>query len=179
MTEKKEIKIPRLWVYLAAFVSGFAVTAVLGVLMGVPSALDFVTFAGLFGVIQTVSYNVWDKVDKQRYRLTWQYWTLIGLILASDALIAYSALSGSHYWGSMSLVAGVFMAAVACIFAYSIYAPSQKAIFAEVKEASIAQVKEYLDAHMGEGTDAIAEGLIEMMLAPKAKEEPEGEEENE
>lgn len=177
MSEKKEIRIPRLWVYLAAFGSGVVVTAILGILMGVPSAIDFVTYCALFGVIQTVSYNVWDKVEKARYRLTWQYWTLIGLIILSDALVAFSAMSGDHFWGAICLVAGLSVAAIAFIFAYCVYAPSQKEIFATVKEASKAQLKEYLDAHAGEASEEVAEGILELMFAPKKKEEaPEGEE---
>lgn len=177
MSEKKEIRIPRLWVYLAAFGSGVVVTAILGILMGVPSAIDFVTYCGLFGILQTVSYNVWDKVDKARYRLTWQYWTLIALIVAADALVAFSAMSGNRFCGAICLVAGISVAAIALIFAYCVYAPSQREIFNTVKDASKLQIKEYLDIHLGEPTEAVAAGLIEMMLSPKKKEEtPEGEE---
>lgn len=180
MSEKKEIKIPRLWVYLAAFVSGLAVTTLFGLAFGVQYALDFVTNAAIFGVLFVTAYNVWDKVDKQKYRLTWKYWVLIALIVVTDFLFLFAAKADTKDTCVVRLCIFAVGLILTGFYAYFIYAPSQKEIFEEVKEASKTQIREFLDEHAGESTDVLAEGILELMFAPKQKEEaPEGEEANE
>ena len=180
MSEKKEIKIPRLWVYLAAFVSGLAVTTIFGLAFGVQYALDFVTNAAIFGVLFVTAYNVWDKVDKQTYRLTWKYWVLIALIVVTDFLFLFAAKAEVRDTCIVRLCIFAVGLTITGFYAYFIYAPSQREIFAAVKEASKAQLKAYLEEHAGESADVVAEGILELMFAPKKEEEaPEGEEVNE
>lgn len=175
--EKKEIKIPRFWVYFAAFVSGVVMTTLIGLLLGVSMALTFVTNALVYGTLFIASYNVWDKVDKQRYRLTWKYWTLIGLIVASDFMFAFTAMADTKDKGIIGASITACLLVITGCFAWFIYAPSQKEIFAQIREASKMQIKAYLEEHAGEEAETVAAGLLELMLAPKAKEEaPEGEE---
>ena len=179
MAEKKEIKIPRLWVYLAAFVSGLAVTTLFGLAFGVQYALDFITNAAIFGVLFVTAYNVWDKVDKQKYRLTWKYWVLIALIVVTDFLFLFAAKAETKEMCIVRLCIFLVGLILTGFYAYFIYAPSQHEIFAKIKEAAKVQIKEFLDEHAGEPTDVQAEGILDMMLAPKKKEEaPEGEEAN-
>lgn len=179
MAEKKEIKIPRLWVYLAAFVSGLAVTTLFGLAFGVQYALDFVTNAAIFGVLFVTSYNVWDKVDKQKYRLTWKYWVLIALIVVTDFLFLFAAKAETQELCTVRLCIFAVGLILTGFYAYFIYAPSQKEIFEAIKEASKAQIAAYLDEHGAEPNETVAEGILELMFAPKKKEEaPEGEEAN-
>ena len=179
MSEKKEIRIPRLWVYVSAFVTGVIVTMAFGMVFGFESAVTFLTTALIYGVLFICSYNVFDKIDKQPYRLTWKYWTLIGLIVLSDFLFLFLAKAPTKAAGQFR--AGLFVAAlVATIcFAYYTYRPEQIEIFSKIKEASKMEIVKFLEEHVGESNEALAEGILGVMFAPKKKEEtPEGEEAN-
>lgn len=172
---KKEIRIPRLWVYASAFVAGLVVTTVMGLCLGAEYAIDFVTNAICFGCIFILSANVFDRIDRQKFRLTWKYWTLVGLIVVTDFLFAFTAKAETK--DTCIIRACIFFVGLilTSFYAYFIYAPSQYELFAEVKEASKKELVEYLDGHAGEETTVMAEGILELFLAKKVKKEAEKE----
>ena len=182
MTEKKEIRIPRLWVYAASFFAGLIVTTGFGVAFGVEYAIDFITSAVCYGVLFIAAYNIMDKIDKQPYRLTWRYWVLMALIVVTDFLFVALAKAPTKEDGFLRIgLLTTALVGTVCFALYS-YAPEQKRIFADIKDASKAAICEYLDEHASESHESIAEGILALIFAPKkkAKEEaPEGEEANE
>lgn len=175
MSEKKEVRIPRFWVYLSAFVSGLVVTTSFGLAFGVDYALDFVTNAAIFGVLFVTAYNVMDKVDKAPYRLTVKYWVLIALIVLSDFLFLFSAKAEDQNTCVVRLCIFAVGLILTGFYAYFIYAPSQKEIFAQVKEESALAIASYLDENGGKPTIELAEGILALIFAPKKKEKKEEE----
>lgn len=180
MSERKEIRIPRLWVYVSAFVAGLIVTTGFGLAFGVEYCLDFVTNAAIFGVLFVTAYNVFDKIDKQPYRLTWKYWVLIALIVVTDFLFLFAAKAETQDMCIVRLCIFAVGLILTGFYAYFIYAPSQREMFAEINEAAKAEIAKYLNEHSGEDNMVVAEGILDILFAPKKKEEPsEGEEANE
>lgn len=181
MSEKKEMRIPRLWVYICAFFAGLVVTACFGLGFGVEFAVSFLTESALYGILFITAYNVMDKVDRQPHRLTVKYWVLIALIVVTDFLFLFAAKAEDKN----TCIVRLCIFAVGLIFtgfySYCIYAPSQKELFVQMKDEAKAGIAEYLREHAGEPSEDVAGGLMELIFAPKkkAKEEPQGEEADE
>ena len=49
----------------------------------------------------------------------------------------------------------------------AIYVPSQRQLLAEVKQKVKDAVAGYLNAHSGEAPEQLADGLVEVVMAPK------------
>ena len=57
--------------------------------------------------------------------------------------------------------------AVLWIYTFAIYAPKQKALLMDVKVKVKEAVATYLNAHSGETPEKLADGLVEVVMAPK------------
>lgn len=179
--EKKEIRIPRLWVYVCAFLSGLFVTTAFGISQGVGYAADFITNSAIYGCIFVLTANVFDRVERQPYRLTVKYWVLVAFILVTDFLFMFAARAVTKDDCIVRLCIFAVGLILTSFYAYFIYAPSQKEIFEEVKANAVEGIASYLDENGGQPTKTLAEGIVEMLFAPKKKEEEEateGEEAN-
>ena len=88
-------------------------------------------------------------------------------ILVSDVLWILTAKAPDQTSGCILGVA--FLASVIClsIYTYAIYAPSQKALLADVKQKVKDAVAKYLNDHSGETPEQLADGLVEVVMAPK------------
>lgn len=177
MSEKKrEIKIPRLWVYVSAFATGVLVTSLMALCFGAEEAIEFFTQTLIFGVVFIASSNVFEKIDRQPYRLTWKYWTLIGLVVLSDFLFLFLAKAPTPEDGKLRL--GIFVASLVATvcFAYYTYKPEQMEISEKVKKV----IATYLEENAGKTNDEIADGIFQFVYAPQRKKKTEeGEEANE
>lgn len=173
----KEIRIPRLAVYLIALFTAIVICIAMSLAFGVAYAAEFATVAIFNCVIAFVAYNIIDKWDEQPWRLTPKYWGLVAFILVADALFIFTAKASDATSG---MILGIgFLASIVClvIYTYAIYAPSQKALLAEVKQKVKDAVAQYISDHSGESPEQVAEGLVELVMAPKEHVVKEGENE--
>ena len=171
----KEIRIPRLAVYLIALFAAIAICIGMSLAFGVAYAAEFATVAIFNCVIAFVAYNIIDKWDEQPWRLTPKYWGLVVFILVSDALWILTAKASDPTNG---MILGIgFLASLVClvIYTYAIYAPSQKALLSDVKKKVKEAVAKYISDHSGETPEQVAEGLVEVVMAPKEHVMAEGE----
>lgn len=171
MSEKKEIRIPRLWVYVSAFLAGLAVTSVFGLAFGVEYAADFITNAAIFGVLFITASNVMDKVDRQPHRLTVKYWVLIALVVVTDFLFLFAAKAGDKNTCIVRLCIFAVGLILTGFYAYFIYAPSQMELIEKMKEGSRVAIAQYLDENGGKPVEELAEGILALIFAPKPKRE--------
>ena len=172
----KEIRIPRLAVYLIALFAAIVICIGMSLTFGVAYAAEFATVAIFNCVIAFVAYNIIDKWDEQPWRLTPKYWGLVVFIMVSDTLWILTAKASSPTNG---MILGIgFIASLVClvIYTYAIYAPSQKALLAEVKKKVKESVTGYINEHSGETPEQIADGLVELVMAPKEHVVKKGEE---
>ena len=165
--EKKEIRIPRLAVYLVALFIAITICIAMSLTFGVEYAVEFATVAIFNCVIAFVCYNIIDKWDEQPWRLTPKYWGLVAFIVICDVLWILTAKAPDKTAGSILFVAFVASVVCLCIYTYAIYAPSQKTLLADVKKKVKEAVAGYLNAHSGETPEQLADGLVEVVMAPK------------
>lgn len=170
MSEKKEIRIPRLWVYVSAFFAGLVVTTGFGLAFGVEYALDLVTNCAIYSVLSIAAYNVFDKVDRQPYRLTAKYWVLMALIVVTDFLFLFAAKADTKDLCVVRLCIFAVSLILTGFYAYFIYAPSQVEIVENVKNEAKNGIAQYLNEHGGEAPETLAEGILALIFAPKVKE---------
>ena len=165
--EKKQIRIPRLVVYIIALLTAIIVCVSMSFTFGVAYAAEFATVAIFNCVIAFVCYNIIDKWDEQPWRLTPKYWGLVALILMSDVLFIQSAKASTKYWGCILSIGLLASIGILVIYTVAIYVPSQRQLLAEVKQKVKDAVAGYLNAHSGEAPEQLADGLVEVVMAPK------------
>lgn len=172
----KEIRIPRLVVYLIALFAAIVICIGMSLTFGVAYAAEFATVAMFNCVIAFVVYNIIDKWDEQPWRLTPKYWCLMAFILVSDALFILTAKASNRTSGAILGIG--FLSSLVClgIYASAVYVPSQKALLAEVKKKVKESVAGYINDHSGETPEQIADGLVELVMAPKEHVVKKGEE---
>ena len=95
----KEIRIPRLAVYLIALFAAIVICFGMSLTFGVAYAAEFSTVAIFNCVIAFVAYNIIDKWDEQPWRLTPSYWVEEALIVLADVLFILTAKSKSAFAG--------------------------------------------------------------------------------
>lgn len=165
----KEIRIPRLAVYAIALFAAIVICIGMSLTFGVAYAAEFATVAVFNCVIAFVAYNIIDKWDEQPWRLTPKYWGLVAFILVSDCLWILTAKASDPTSG---MILGIgFIASLVClvIYTYAIYAPSQRLLLADVKQKVKDAVASYINEHSGETPEQLAEGLVEVVMAPKER----------
>ena len=172
----KEVKIPRLAVYLIALSAAIVICIGMSLVFGVAYAVEFATVAIFNCVIAFVAYNIIDKWDEQPWRLTPSYWIEVVLIVLSDVLFILTAKSPSAFAGGILFVATLSSVAVLWIYTFAIYAPRQKALLSDVKKKVKGAVAKYIGEHTGETPETVADGLVELVLAPKENVMSKGEE---
>ena len=165
--EKKQIRIPRLVVYVIALLVAITACVAMSFTFGVAYAAEFATVAIFNCVIAFVCYNIIDKWDEQPWRLTPKYWGLVALILVSDVLWLLTAKAATKAWGFILAIGFVSSVAILAIYTAAIYVPSQRQLLAEVKQKVKDAVAGYLNAHSGEAPEQLADGLVEVVMAPK------------
>lgn len=163
----KEIRIPRLAVYLIALFAAIVICFGMSLTFGVAYAAEFVTVAIFNCVIAFVAYNIIDKWDEQPWRLTPSYWVEEALIVLADVLFILTAKSSSAFAGGILFVAMLASIAVLWIYTFAIYAPRQKALLSDVKKKVKEAVAGYINDHSGETPEQLADGLVEVVMAPK------------
>ena len=163
----KEIRIPRWAVYAVALVSAIIICIAMSLTFGVAYAAEFATVAIFNCIIAFVAYNIIDKWDEQPWRLTPSYWVEEALIVLADVLFILTAKSASAFVGGILLVATLASIAVLWIYTCAIYAPKQKALLMDVKGKVKEAVAKYINEHSGETPEMVADGLVELVMAPK------------
>ena len=157
----KEIRIPRLAVYLIALFAAIVICIGMFFTFGVAYVAEFATVAIFNCVIAFVAYNIIDTWDEQPWRLTPSYWVEEALIVLADVLFILTAKSKSAFAGGILLVATLASIAVLWI------APKQKALLSDVKKKIKEAVAGYINDHSGETPEQLADGLVEVVMAPK------------
>lgn len=175
--KSKEVRIPRLAVYAIALLAAIVICIGMSLTFGLAYAAEFATVAIFNCVIAFVAYNIIDKWDEQPWRLTPSYWGEVTLIVFTDILFILTAKSSTTLVGGILLVSTIFSCAILAIYTFAIYAPRQKMLFADVKKKVKDAVAGYINDHSGETPEMIADGLVEIVLAPKEHVVKEGENE--
>ena len=175
---KKEhtIRIPRLVVYVAAFILSVVICVAFGLAFGLAYAAEFVTSAVVLGVVFMLGYNICEKADEQPWRLTPKYWGLVALILLTDFLLMFCAKAPDMETGKYRVLVLAVAGVTLGFYTYFVYAPSQKELLAEVKKKVKEAVAKYIGEHTGEAPEIVADGLVELVLAPKENVMSKGEE---
>lgn len=175
--EKKEMKIPRLVVYIFTFLAGVLISTAFGLAFGVNFALDFITSATIYGVLFIVFYNIFDKVDRYRYRLTPKYWILIMLIVFCDFMFLFTSRSETIDVMLLRLAFWLVSLILTVCFAYFVYKPSQIELHLTVRDNTIEAISNYLAAHGSLTSRQAAEGIV--ALLEECKKNPIKEDEDE
>lgn len=172
----KEIKIPRLAVYIVALFAAIVICIGMFFTFGVAYVAEFATLAVFNCVIAFVAYNIIDKWDEQPWRLTPSYWGEVVLIVLTDVLFIFTAKASTAFWGGILVAALIASGAVLLIYTFAIYSPKQMALLADVKKKVKEAVAKYIGEHTGETPEAVADGLVELVMAPKENIMTKGEE---
>lgn len=117
VTMKSKIKeflkqLESVWLSLAVIACTSIVTALASIIImgwnGIDAVLDTVTIAILIAGFVLIINDIASKLDDQRYKLCWQYWCLVALVLATD--IAFACAWRSTTFAQMSILLGLTLA---------------------------------------------------------------------
>ena len=163
---KKEIRIPRIMVYLVSVLVCMAIAVGFTLLFGVAYAIDCLTVVAEVAVLSSVVTNIGERLFAKKYHLlTSKYWVMMALILACDALFAFASYSSTM---EVLGVRGAFFLVVligTILFALFVYKPSVVTLMATAEENTVKMIAEYL------GDEEKAKGVIALLKAPKKEEE--------
>lgn len=163
---KKEIRIPRIMVYLVSVLVCMAIAVGFTLLFGVAYAIDCLTVVAEVAVLSSVITNVAERLFARKYHLlTAKYWVMMALVLICDALFAFASYSSTM---EILGVRGAFFLVVligTILFALFVYKPSVITLMATAEENTVKMIAEYL------GDEEKARGVIALLKAPKKEEE--------
>lgn len=163
---KKEIRIPRIMVYLVSVLVCMAIAVGFTLLFGVAYAIDCLTVVAEVAVLSSVVTNIGERLFAKKYHLlTSKYWVMMALVLACDALFAFASYSSTM---EVLGVRGAFFLVVligTVLFALFVYKPSVVTLMATAEENTVKMIAEYL------GDEEKARGVIALLKAPKKEEE--------
>lgn len=130
----------------------------IGALFNLPfgwgAVLDFVTSMVICIVITMVLADAWYKICKEKWKLCWQYWIGIILVLLSDWAFLWASKTTTFPRMFMLLAITVFISLGAGSWFYFVYKP-----IVETKEDE--SLDEYKKALIDQGiTEATAESIV-------------------
>ena len=164
--EKKQVRIPRIAVYLVASLVCILIAVGFALLFGVANAIDCLTVVAEIYVLTSVITNIGERLFAKKYHLlTSKYWVMMILILVCDALFAFASYSTTM---DILAVRGAFFLIVligTILFSLFVYKPSVIALVSEAEENTIKMLAEYL------GNEEKAKGVVALLKAPKKEEE--------
>lgn len=164
--EKKQVRIPRIAVYLVASLVCILIAVGFALLFGVANAIDCLTVVAEIYVLTSVVTNIGERLFAKKYHLlTSKYWVMMILILVCDALFAFASYSATM---DILAVRGAFFLIVligTILFSLFVYKPSVVALVSEAEENTIKMLAEYL------GNEEKAKGVVALLKAPKKEEE--------
>ena len=164
--ERKEIRIPRIAVYLVSVLVCMTIAVVFTLLFGIVNAIDCLTVVAEVTVLSSVVTNVGERLFAKKYHLlTAKYWVMMALILVCDGLFAFSSYSATVEILGVRGTFFLFALIGTILFAIFVYKPSVVTLMATAEENTVEMIAEYL------GDEEKAKGVIALLKAPKKKEE--------
>ncbi len=145
---------------LIVLVSSMLIGAIFNIPFGWGAVLDFVTSMVICIVITMVLADAWYKVCKERWKLCWQYWIGITLVLVADWVFLCASKTTTVMMASVLLGVTAFIYAAAGSWFYFVFKP-----IVEKKETE--SLESYKKALIDKG---IAEATAASIIAD-AKEE--------
>jgi len=163
---KREIRVPRIVVYLISTLVCMLMAVVFTLCFGVVNAIDCLTVVAEIYVLASVVTNIGERLSAKKYHLlTSKYWVMMALILACDGLFAFSSYSSTME--ILAIRGAFFLLAliVTILFAVFVYKPSVITLMTTAEENTVKMLGDYL------GDTEKAKGVIALLKAPKKEEE--------
>ena len=158
--EKKKLRMTSFLTYLLVVTGSVVLGTLMALPWGIGPALDFISKAVFLAVIMVMAADVAFKARYEKWKLLWQYWIGLALILGADWCFFWASMTTA--WGMMALALG-FVALLAVGATVVFWVVYRKKV-AEKKEAYLA---EYEKALVDKGVNAETAAEI----AASAKEE--------
>lgn len=165
--EKKEIRIPKVVVYILATLLVILVVVGVSLLFGVGNAIDCITVAAILAVLSHVLFDIGEKLNTRKYALTPKYWLMCTMILLCDLTFFFT--SQSKTMEVLPIRASLFgVVLIATIFyAYFVYKPSVMALAQKLEENLAKAFSAYIQANPGKTADEMGEGLVGLLKEGK------------
>ena len=171
--EKKEIRIPRVAVYLVSVLVCMLIAVGFTLLFGVAYAIDCITVVAEVGVLMAVVLNIAERLAAKKYHLlTSKYWVQMALILITDGLFAFTSYSTTMEILGVRGAFFLLVLIVTILFALFVYKPSVVTLMATAEENTVKGIAEILG-----GDEETAKAVVAFLKNPvKEKEEEKSEE---
>jgi hypothetical protein len=171
--EKKEIRIPRVAVYLVSVLVCMLIAVGFTLLFGVAYAIDCITVVAEVGVLMAVVLNISERLAAKKYHLlTSKYWVQMALILITDGLFAFTSYSTTMEILGVRGAFFLLVLIVTILFALFVYKPSVVTLMATAEENTVKGIAEILG-----GDEEKAKAVVAFLKNPvKEKEEEKSEE---
>ena len=158
--KRKKFRMTSFLTYLLVVVCSVVLGTLMALPWGIGPALDFVSKAIFLAVIMVVAADVAFKVRFEKWKLIWQYWIGLVLVLGADWCFLWASMTTT--WGMMGLALG--LTALLGFIAGGVFWLVYKKKIDEKKAAYLA---EYEKALVDQGVDAETAAVV----ASSAKEE--------
>ena len=170
--EKKEIRIPRIVVYLVSVLVCMAIAVVFTLLFGIVNAIDCLTVVAEVAVLSSVVTNIGERLFAKKYHLlTSKYWVMMALVLACDGLFAFSSYSTTIEILGVRGAFFLIVLIVTILFAVFVYKPSVANLMATAEENTITGITKVLVDNSGKTEEEKAKAVVAFLKAPKKEEE--------
>lgn len=164
---KKEIRIPKVVVYVLATIMVVLLSVGVSLLFGVGNAIDCITVAAIVAVLSHVLYDIGEKVSNRKYALTLKYWLMCALVLLCD--LSFFFTSQSKTYEVLPIRASLFgVLLIATIFyAYFVYKPSVMSMAEQLEKNLAKAFADYITNNTGKTPEEIGEGLVGLLKEGK------------
>ena len=145
--KKRKFRMTSFLTYLLVVIGSVVLGTLMALPWGIGSALDFISKAIFLAVIMAMAADAAFKIRFEKWKLLWQYWVGLALILGADWCFFWASMTTT--WGMMALALGfvaLFGASAAVIF-WVVYRK-------KVQEKENAYLAEYEKALVDKGVDA-------------------------
>ena len=133
--------------YLLVVIGSVALGTLMALPWGIGSALDFVSKAIFLALIMVMAADSAFKIRYEKWKLMWQYWIGLILILVADWCFLWASKTTEWLWMGLAL-------GLAALFGISgagvLFIPYKK----KVEEKKAADLEEYRKALVAKGVDA-------------------------
>ena len=108
MTEKekgkKKFRMTSFLTYLLVVIGSVVLGTLMALPWGIGPALDFISKAIFLAVIMVLAADAAFKIRYERWKLLWQYWAGLALVLGADWCFLWASMTTT--WGMMALALG-------------------------------------------------------------------------
>ena len=133
--------------YLLVVIGSVALGTLMALPWGIGSALDFVSKAIFLALIMVMAADSAFKIRYEKWKLMWQYWIGLILILVADWCFLWASKTTEWLWMGLALgLAALFGISGAVV----LFIPYKK----KVEEKKAAYLEEYRKALVAKGVDA-------------------------